>query len=274
MMNDVLAGFLSVDTMDYLLRDSYFTGVEYGKVDVHRIINSYDVVRDRLSIDKAGLYALEALIIARYEVFRAVYFHRTVRAAAIMLIKAMTFADDELAFSDIDDLDHFLGLTDEATLDSIINMKPSREDAKFAKSLALDYRDRKMLKLVFEKVVQRKDKFIQKIFSQRKFRQNFAEEISSKSGVDSRYIFVDVPNTPSVPMTSSKESLSEIILVSQDPEGRRIETLSAGDLPIASAILGYMDILRVYTFDMYREKVEKAVNSIFAKEGFIENVPV
>ena len=49
-MNDAIGGGLSVDIMDYLLRDSYFTGVEYGKVDVTRIINSFEVVRDRLAI--------------------------------------------------------------------------------------------------------------------------------------------------------------------------------------------------------------------------------
>ena len=65
-MNDLIGGGLSVDIMDYLLRDSYFTGVEYGKVDVHRIINSFEVVEDRLALNHAALYAFEALLIARY----------------------------------------------------------------------------------------------------------------------------------------------------------------------------------------------------------------
>ena len=95
-MNDIIGGGLSVDIMDYLLRDSYFTGVEYGKVDVHRIINSFRVVERKLAISQAAVFAFEALMISRYEMFRAVYFHRTVRAAELMLIKSMSLADKEL----------------------------------------------------------------------------------------------------------------------------------------------------------------------------------
>ena len=95
-MNDVIGGGLSVDTMDYLLRDSYFTGVEYGKVDVHRVIDSMEIINEKLALDKAALYAFEALAIGRYEMFRAVYFHRSVRAGEVMLIKAMQLADKEL----------------------------------------------------------------------------------------------------------------------------------------------------------------------------------
>ncbi len=75
-----------------------------------------------------------------------------------------------------------------------------------------------------------------------------------------------------MPTTSSRESISEILLVTRDSQGRRIETIKVGDLPIASAILGYMDILRVYTLSKYRKDVETAMDSIFEREGFIENV--
>jgi hypothetical protein len=241
-------------------------------VDVHRVINSFEVVNERLSIEKASIYALESLLLARYEMFRTVYFHRTVRAGAIMLVKAMSLADAEFGFTDISNLPAFLKLTDEVTLSNLVNLKSQSRDGKFARQLAIDYRDRRMLKLVFEKVVQRKDEFLQKIFSRKMFRDNFAEEISERANVPSRYVFVDVPTTPSVPTTSSRESISEILLVTRDSQGRRIETIKVGDLPIASAILGYMDILRVYTFSKYRKDVETAMDSIFEREGFIENV--
>jgi len=85
-MNQVIAGGLSADMMDYLLRDTYFTGVEYGKVDIQRVVDSLDVSADgHLMLERAALYAFEALLIARYEMFKAVYFHRTVRAAELML---------------------------------------------------------------------------------------------------------------------------------------------------------------------------------------------
>ena len=124
-MNDIIAGFLSVDSMDYLLRDSYFSGVEYGKVDVHRIIDAYEVTGKKLAINKDSLYALESLMLARYEMFRAVYFHKSVRASAIMIIRAMSLSDEILHFTDLSNLNSFLELTDDRTLFRISNIKPN-----------------------------------------------------------------------------------------------------------------------------------------------------
>lgn len=273
-MNDIISGVLSVDTMDYLLRDSYFTGVEYGKVDVHRVINSYEIVDGKIGIDRAALYALEALLIARYEMFRAVYFHRTVRAAEIMLIKAMTLADDHLGFSNLKKLANYLSLTDEITLAKLISIKSDNQKLKQAKKLATDYLNRKLVKCVFERMLQRKDTFIERIFSQRRIRDELAREIADKANVDQETVFIDVPTTPSVPMTSLHENLTEIMVVSKNVNGKTYEKVKAIDLPLLGSILGYMDMMRVYTTQENRKKVEKAVNAIFKKEGLMTRISV
>ena len=273
-MNDIISGVLSVDTMDYLLRDSYFTGVEYGKVDVHRVINSYEIVDGKIGIDRAALYALEALLIARYEMFRAVYFHRTVRAAEIMLIKAMTLADDHLGFSNLKKLANYLSLTDEITLAKLISIKSDNQKLKQAKKLATDYLNRKLVKCVFERMLQRKDTFIERIFSQRRIRDELAREIADKANVDQETVFIDVPTTPSVPMTSLHENLTEIMVVSKNVNGKTYEKVKAIDLPLLGSILGYMDMMRVYTTEENRKKVEQAVNAIFKKEGLMTRISV
>src|SRR5437899_12694245 len=102
--NEIIAGGHSADIMDYLLRDSYFTGVEYGRVDIYRVIDSLYVVDNHLALDNAALYAFEALLIARYEKFKAVYFHRTVRAADVMLAHSMTLADEVLRLTDLSEM--------------------------------------------------------------------------------------------------------------------------------------------------------------------------
>jgi hypothetical protein len=260
--------------MDYLLRDSYFTGVEYGKVDVHRVINSYEIVDGKIGIDRAALYALEALLIARYEMFRAVYFHRTVRAAEIMLIKAMTLADDHLGFSNLKKLANYLSLTDEITLAKLISIKSDNQKLKQAKKLATDYLNRKLVKCVFERMLQRKDTFIERIFSQRRIRDELAREIADKANVDQETVFIDVPTTPSVPMTSLHENLTEIMVVSKNVNGKTYEKVKAIDLPLLGSILGYMDMMRVYTTQENRKKVEKAVNAIFKKEGLMTRISV
>ncbi len=267
-MNELVGGGLSVDTMDYLPRDSYFTGVEYGEVDIHRIINSFDVVEGRLALDQAALYAFEALLIARYEMFRAVYFHRTVRAAEIMLIRAVSLADESLNLTAIEDLPRFLTLTDEVTLYLLTTLKPEgQSELEKARQIALDYRDRRLIKCVFEKFVQRRDTFMEKIFGQKKIREQIAEEIAEKAGVDSEKVYVDVPTTPSVPFTSSRQALKTLTLVSKMGDATHHQTLDVGDLPLIGAISGYMDILRVYTVKEHRESVRKATAEILGEEG-------
>src|SRR5215203_3702913 len=78
---------LDVDRMDYLLRDSLMTGVKYGVYDLEWIIKSIQIneADDQLYVSARGLYAVEDYLQARYYMFRQVYFHRTLRAAEIIL---------------------------------------------------------------------------------------------------------------------------------------------------------------------------------------------
>ena len=78
---------LDADRMDYLLRDSLMTGVKYGVYDLEWIIKSIEINQadDQLYVSAQGLYAVEDYLQARYYMFRQVYFHRTLRAAEIIL---------------------------------------------------------------------------------------------------------------------------------------------------------------------------------------------
>ncbi|HUK79693.1 MAG TPA: HD domain-containing protein, partial [Nitrososphaerales archaeon] len=163
-MNEIIAGGLSADIMDYLLRDSYFTGVEYGKVDVQRVIDSLRVSERHLALDNAGLYAFEALLLARYEMFKAVYFHRTVRAAELMLVNAMKLAGGALHLTDLSNLDDYLEMTDERILHDLVSLDPHDPAQKAARQLAIDFRDRRLVKCVFEQLVQRKDRVVEQLF--------------------------------------------------------------------------------------------------------------
>ncbi|MDA4130045.1 MAG: HD domain-containing protein [Thaumarchaeota archaeon] len=274
-MNDVIGGGLSVDIMDYLLRDSYFTGVEYGKVDVHRIINSFEVVNGKLAISQAAIFAFEALMISRYEMFRAVYFHRTVRAAELMLVKAMSFADKLLHFTDLS-LDNYLSLTDEVTLQRITEISTGGDrELKLAKKLAIDYQRRNLLKCVFEKTVQRRDRFLTSIFNQS--RESLSNQIAAQAKVDASEVFVDVPTAPSVPISSARKAFRGVTVVSAGGGQRKNRTgshyeLGLDQLPLLGTIAGFMDVLRVYTTAEKRSKVKKATEAIFQTESFEANV--
>ena len=180
--------------------------------------------------------------------------------------RAMTLSDDELHFTDLDDLDRFLELGDEKVLYNISNINTTNENTKLAKKLAIDYSNRKMLKLVFEKIVLGKDKFSTKIFAQRKFRENLADEIAEKSNIPKSHIFIDVSTATSVPTTSTKESFNEITVLLNKTRKKEFEITKATELPLMNAILGYMNIIRIYTTSKYKKRLEIIVKEIFEKE--------
>ena len=273
-MNEVISGGLSADMMDYLLRDTYFTGVEYGKVDIHRVIDSLGVIGDHLVLDRAALYAFEALLIARYEMFKAVYFHRTVRAAELMLAQSMALADDELQLTNLKKIERILRLTDEVVLQELDDLRSTKPELRLAQKLAEDYLERRLVKCVFESVIQRKDRAIQKVFSRKKIRDELASEIAQAAGVKTNDVYIDVSNTPSFPYTYQRHTFNSITLFSNTLQGRKVETVPLKELPLVGSIAGFMNVLRIYTVPRHRIRVSKSIQSIFGKHDPMSRVPI
>ena len=120
-MNEIISGALSADIMDYLLRDGYFTGAEHAKIDHNRLTNSLDVYKNKLALDKSALVNFETMLISRYQMFKAVYFHKTVRAGEVMLIESMELAEEELNLTSMV-LDDYLELSDDVILSKLLNL--------------------------------------------------------------------------------------------------------------------------------------------------------
>ncbi len=79
--NNLLTGQAGIDRMDYLLRDSYFLGVMYGKFDLERLIETMLFREDKGCFwEEGGKHALEQFLLARYFMFTEVYFHKTRRS--------------------------------------------------------------------------------------------------------------------------------------------------------------------------------------------------
>jgi HD superfamily phosphohydrolase len=90
-LGELISGQLDVDRMDYLVRDTLFTGVGYGQLDLQRLLGSLGAVFDLergsrvLVVDAKAAQAAEAFLFARYFMHWQVYFHRTVRASEFLL---------------------------------------------------------------------------------------------------------------------------------------------------------------------------------------------
>ncbi|HJM26128.1 MAG TPA: HD domain-containing protein [Nitrosopumilus sp.] len=252
-LNEIVSGALSADMMDYLLRDGYFTGAEHAKIDHKRITQSLDVHMKKLALERSALYSFESMMHSRYQMFKAVYFHKTVRAAEVMLLEALRLSDDEFGFSTFN-LNEFINLTDEYVLSSLLSSKSSK--LKRARQFALDYQNRKLLKCVFERI----------LTSRTGLKKTRTDElrttISKKSKVDENEIFVDSSVTPSIPLAPSKNESKSIILISNENGKSFAKEMPISEIPVVSAISGFMNILRIYTHEKNRKKVEIAAKSI------------
>ncbi len=258
-MNEIISGGLSADIMDYLPRDGYFTGAEHAKIDFKRIIQSLDVYEKKLSLDRSALYSFESMMISRYQMFKAVYFHKTVRSAEVMLLESMSLADNELGFTSYN-LDKYIQLTDEFVISKLVSLTPKSSELKRARQLAKDYQERRLLKCVFEKILTRNNKLVGVNTSK------ILNEISKKSKVDESEIFIDASKTPSIPLTPSKKESQSIILTSKKGSvPKEAYELPISEIPLVSAISGFMDMLRVYTAEKNRKKVEIAAHAILGE---------
>jgi HD superfamily phosphohydrolase len=96
--HQLVSSQLDMDRLDYLNRDSFFTGVTEGAVGAERIIKMLRVVNDQLVVERKGIYSIEKFLISRRLMYWQVYLHKTVIAAEQMLVKALRRAR-ELAYN-------------------------------------------------------------------------------------------------------------------------------------------------------------------------------
>lgn len=93
-LHQLVSSQLDMDRMDYLNRDSFYTGVNEGKIGSDRIIEMMNVVNGKLVLEEKGIYSIEKFIVARRLMYWQVYLHKTVVAAEYMLIQALRRAKE------------------------------------------------------------------------------------------------------------------------------------------------------------------------------------
>jgi HD superfamily phosphohydrolase len=142
-MHSLVSSQLDMDRLDYLARDSFFSGVVEGQVGSERIIKMMDVVNDQLVVEEKGIYSIEKFIVARRFMYWQVYLHKTVLSAEFMLVNVLRRAkewvegghalwatpslqfflqnafDHETFFSHPEALQHFLELDDQDVLSAL-----------------------------------------------------------------------------------------------------------------------------------------------------------
>ncbi len=100
-LHQLVSSQLDMDRLDYLSRDSFYSGVSEGIVGTERIIKMLDVQDDQVVVEEKGIYSIEKYIVARRLMYWQVYLHKTVLSAEFMLVNILKRAK-QLAHDDID----------------------------------------------------------------------------------------------------------------------------------------------------------------------------
>ncbi len=88
-LHQLIRGQLDVDRMDYLTRDSFYSGVSEGVIGYDRILKMLVVHNGQLMVEEKGIYSVEKFLVARRQMYWQVYLHKTVLAAERMLVKIL-----------------------------------------------------------------------------------------------------------------------------------------------------------------------------------------
>lgn len=255
-LDQIISSAVDVDKLDFIVRDTYHTGAEYGYIDIFRLIHAIDVLDENLAVDLGALSALESFIIARIESFKSIYFHRVGRAAQIMLATAMEKANEELGLTNFKTPEEYLAMDDY----TVWTMLKSCEKSS---GIIRNLERRRMLKCAHEQTFYVKDKTVSNIFSAEEFRNQVRDKIAKEAEVCPEKIIIDVPTLPSVPYRHSifMEPM-EIPVFYKTRDGRKMLNRLSEISGIFDVLKGFINILRVYTDEESREPVSNAVSKI------------
>ena len=143
-LQGLISGSLDLDKIEYLKRDAFMCGVNYGDIDVDRLLHSLTLVEDpergapMVGISEKGLSALESLLFAKYQMYRNVYWHHAVRSATAMYKRLV---DGALRAGSLG-AEALASYTDEGLLHELAEHAPT--------PLLAALRERRLYKRVFE----------------------------------------------------------------------------------------------------------------------------
>jgi len=238
-LGKLISGQIDVDRLDYLKRDSYYTGVAYGVIEVDIIIKNMEVVGKKYFVEEKFLPAFESILIARYLMYSMVYMHRRTLVANNMLraafheaIEAGEILPEEIA--GFDDIDFIAKLRSSATV---------------AKELIRQVTNRNLYQeaIIFKKEDLPNFEKIKKIKDISKIEKMIADRLEIKN----YEILINILNFPKI-------GQSEILIA---PSGKNLEKASPMVKALNEAEWNYW-FIGVYCPEKHLKKIKKAQSLI------------
>ncbi|MBU7014939.1 MAG: HD domain-containing protein [Theionarchaea archaeon] len=217
-LTQIIHGEIDADQLDYLLRDSYYTGVAYGVVDLPYLLHTLELHNTTLSINPKGVEAAEALLVARSLMFSSVYYHHAVRIAETMLTRA---AEDTLG-----EHPEIMAMSDGEFFAYLEKGTPYQRD------LAARLRYRNLFKRVYMVSAEESEYPLQDVIaelSDSESRKEKEHTLCRKAGIPQGFALIDIPERD---ISLSEPRMARPSILVYDGEFRRLSEYT----PTAAAL--------------------------------------
>lgn len=162
LIETLVSSQLDVDRMDYLSRDAYFTGANYGKIDYHRILRSMKILNNQLVVRASGVLSIESYLMSRYHMYFQVYYHPVAKAYELILegiyerikdlVNKGVYVDASIesflhVLKNFNDVESYINL-DDAYVNGFIKQLASSSNDYVLKKLSLAFQNRHLFNFV------------------------------------------------------------------------------------------------------------------------------
>ncbi len=257
---DILNCPINPELIDDLARDSYFAGVDYAQLEFHRLFDSTRIAKNKIAVERSSLFTFESYLSAAVNMFDAVYFHKTVRAAELMLLRVLDEAGSQLFPAPLKDTMEFYKYDDLSMLHRLLHVGPEESDElRSANRIFSDFNKRYLIKLVSARAIS-DPTFLKKLSSPDGI-YAIENEIAEDAGIDVKNVYVDFSDRPSVTFYPGKFDLDEIVLFERGSGGYEFWKVSDTS-PMARSFSRILRPVRVYTTRGYRSKLKSSADKI------------
>ena len=267
----LVSGSLDLDKMEYLRRDARFCGVPYGEVDVDRLLQGFAILTDpetggsEVGVYEKAVSALESLLFAKYQMFRNVYWHHGVRAAAALYKRII----NEAVSANILDAEELVGPTDEELLYETAR-RAQASDTEVGERLATRWlpalRARRLPKRALEvTAAELGDRVVEDwALSETSLKRGVEDSLADEVGLEPGEVFIDFP---------AKRAMFQLNLLVERRTGQ-VQRLGPSGLPglidlprLAEGLYSTTRVLRVFTFERRTLDQDRVLEQITRPAG-------
>lgn len=239
-LGKIITGDVDADRLDYLIRDAYYTGVSHGNIGVERIIKMLKIKDGKICVLEKGIRSIEEMLVARMQMYPAVYWHHAVRIASLMLERAVSPV--------IEYIPHFYSLNDFQLMEKLKTL------GSFQKETVERLLTRKLYKRSFVATRLELKKY-PKIKTLAERPDELENKISRELGINKNYVIVDAH------LSEQKLEPLNIPVIRKDGSVIDIKDISI----LAKAIYrkeSLLPLFSVYTTQENRKKVHEFVRNL------------